>query len=468
MGVTAMGLVFWPLSFLFWNRPQRLLELALFGGIFSAASVLTLGGMGLQPSAAPSFCFIAYIGLQLLLGARFPMAGRVLHLCLPLLVIGAWTLAGSIILPRVFENQVLVWPQKLDAVGTQMLLAPSRGNYTQDCYVILNLVMFVLTSLFLMRREADLRRLLEIYILGGAVVCLIGAWEAAERLAHVPFPETFLYSNPGWAILNTQMTGPVPRINSTYPEPAACATALTGVLYATVWSVLRGYGGWITRAVVVLSALTLLATTSTTGYVALAAGIVMLFAYAIITHSPRLLRRLALFISVAVLFFGGATATLAVFAPDVIRAAQDVMTDTMDKKNSLSYKERSQKDADAMTAFYQTHGLGTGWGSNRSSSLIPSFLSTIGIVGLVGLLFADWQLLRAAIAALRASGRRQSTEAWVIEATICALLGRIMGNVVSGPSLGTLDLYILVAMLVAATVRLRAAGRQPASVGADG
>ena len=49
MGVTLLGAFLIPLCLLWWNRPERLIELTLIVGIFQAAAVATIGGLGSQP-----------------------------------------------------------------------------------------------------------------------------------------------------------------------------------------------------------------------------------------------------------------------------------------------------------------------------------------------------------------------------------------------------------------------------------
>jgi len=459
MGLTAMGLIFWPLSLIFFFRkdPQRLLELTVIGGVLQAAAVLVLGGLGLQPSMAPGMMFVAFMGLQLALGITFPGASRQIKFCVPLFLAFFWAILGSILLPRLFEGKVLVWPQKLDEIATRMPLSPQRGNMTQDAYLVLDLVIFIMTLLFLTRREADPRRLYLAYLMGAMLACVVGFWEMAHRLiGSIPFPKTLFYSNPGWAVLDTQMSGPVPRINSTFTEPAACATFLIGTLYSTVWSTLRGYGGWLTRLMMVMSVLCLLMTTSTTGYAAMLFGLMLLVIYAIVTRKRQLFRRLMMFIGAGVLCMGLTTLALAAFAPDVIKAASVVMLETQEKKQSASYEERTQKDTDSYQLALETYGLGTGWGSNRSSSLLPGFLSTIGIVGVLGLAVWNGRLFVTIFRTLRAVANEQSLDAWMIEATFTALLGRTVATLISGPVLGTMDFYVLLAVLVSSLMRIQA------------
>ncbi|MBS1103234.1 O-antigen ligase family protein [Gluconobacter sp. Dm-62] len=458
MGLTAMGLIFWPLSLLFFFRkdPQRLLELTLVGGVLQAAAVLVLGGLGLQPSMAPGMMFIAFMGLQLVLGITFPGAMRQIRFCAPLFLAFLWAILGSIIFPRLFEGKVLVWPQKLDEIAVRMPLSPQRGNMTQDAYLVLNLVMFVMTVLFLTRREADPSRLYRAYLIGAMLACVVGFWEMAHRLiGSIPFPKTLFYSNPGWAVLDTQMSGPVPRINSTFTEPAACATFLIGTLYSTVWSTLRGYGGWLTRLMLVMSVLCLLMTTSTTGYIAMLIGLMLLVIYALVSRKRQLFRRLMLFIGAGVLCMGFTTFALAAFAPDVIKGAAAVLLETQEKKQSASYEERTQKDTDSYQLALETYGLGTGWGSNRSSSLLPGFLSTIGVVGILALVVWNGRLFTTIFRTLKAAANEQSLDAWMIEATVTALLGRTIATLISGPVLGTMDFYVLLAVLVSSLVRIQ-------------
>ncbi|MBF0891970.1 hypothetical protein HKD28_11220 [Gluconobacter sp. LMG 1744] len=430
--------------------------MTLIGGIFQAAAVLVMGGLGLQPTMAPGMLFIAFMGLQFMLGVKFPAVGPTLKFCVPLFISFFWALLGSILLPRLFEGVVLVWPQKMDDVAARVPLAPTRGNMTQDCYLVLDLVMFVMTVFFLTRREADPRRLYNAYLLGAALACGIGFWEMAHRLVgSIPFPKELFYSNPGWAVLDGQMSGPVPRINATFTEPSSCATFLTGTLYSTVWSTLRGYGNWATRLMIFMSTLCLLMTTSTTGYVAMLAGLVLLIVYAVLSRERRLFRRLMMFIAGGIVCMGVTTLALTAFAPDVVKAASVVMLETQDKKQSASYEERTQKDADSYQLAFDTYGLGTGWGSDRSSSLLPGFLATIGVVGVLILVIWNGSLFLKIYRTIKAAAGERSLDAWMIEATFTALLGRTVATLISGPVLGTMDFYVMLAMLVSSLIRLQ-------------
>ncbi|GBR08182.1 hypothetical protein [Acetobacter oeni] len=457
MSLPLMGIILFPLCLIFWMKPARLLEILLIAGIFPAASALTLGGLAVQPSLVPGLAFLSYFFLQKLLGAKYPGETDVMRLCMPMIFATAWALFGSIAMPRLFHNQVLVWPQKQDAVGAQTLLAPSFGNITQDIYLFLNVLLMVCAAQYLTRYQVRLSRLYYAYLIAGWMVVFLCVWQFASRTAGVPFPKTFLYSNTGWAVLDSQVAGPVPRINASFSEPAACATYLVGVLFSTVWVTLKGYRVPRMKPLIAASALSICLTTSTTGFATVAAGALLLPIMVIVTGASRLLGRLGQLGMIAAVLLGIGGLVVATFVPKVVTAAQNVAAGTAEKKDSASYKERSQADADSLTEFFQTYGLGVGWGSNRSSSLIPGLLATVGIIGVAGLMMFDWRVVRAAGQAMQMAPG--SADCLVIEGMLAAVLGRLIAAIMSAPTIGMPDFYVMIGTVIAAITRIRLAAR---------
>jgi len=442
-----------PLCLIWWSKPDRLLALIMFTGLFPAASVVALGSLGIQPSLAPALAFMSYVVLQYLLRARYSGDRDALQGSVPFLLVVAWTVAGSMLLPRLFADAVLVWPQKNDSVGARVLLQPTFGNITQDCYLFLNAAVFLLAACYMTKRSFRIGQVYTVYIYGGWFLVGVCFWQMAHRLAHIPFPETLFYSNPSWAILNTQMAGPVPRINATFTEPAACASYLSGVIFSAIWLTVRGYRRPAVVWLIPAAILALMITTSTTGFAALAIGAMLLPAYALLSGSMNLFGRLAKLAMLGLGVAGVGVLVLLTVAPNIGPAAMAVVQGTASKQDSDSYRERSQADHDSMVLGLETFGLGAGWGSNRASSLIPSLVSTIGYFGVAGLLTADWLILRNA---MRMRHRApQSREGMVIDGMVAALLGRIVAACLSGPTLGMPDFYLMMALVVAATVRIR-------------
>ncbi|WP_323991512.1 hypothetical protein [Nguyenibacter sp. L1] len=452
MSVPVIGLVLMPLCLLLLRRPAGLLALLLLAGAFPAGAAVIFGGLGVQPALVPALAFMTYAGMQRLLGARYPGDTAARALYTPFVLTTAWAVVGSLVMPRLFMDRVWVWPQKNDGVAAQVLLAPNFGNISQDLYLVLDVALMVLAAGYLTRPDIRIDRLYRAYLWTGWVVFGLCVWQMAHRLAGVPFPDDVLYSNPGWSILSGQMAGPVPRINASFSEPAACASFLSGILYSTTWVVLQGYRLPMARLLLPASAIGLLFTTSTTGFATVAVGLCLLPLAAMATGSLRLAGRVVrlAIIGTAVACFG--VLIVAAVAPNVVPAAQIVIESTENKGDSQSYKERSMADTDALTVAAQTYGLGAGWGSVRASSLVPSLLSTVGVVGVVGLLVFDWCLLRGAMAARRVVP--PCPERLVIDGCLPALSGRMIAALFSGPTIGTADFYLLMAMVIAATARI--------------
>ncbi|NHO30963.1 hypothetical protein [Acetobacter fallax] len=463
MSLPLMGAILFPLCLIFWTKPSRLLEFLLIAGIFPAASALTLGGLAVQPSLVPGLAFLSYIVLQKMLGVRYPGQTDVMRLCAPMIFSTAWAIFGSLAMPRLFHNQVLVWPQKLDAFGARTLLAPSFGNVTQDIYLLLNVALMVYAAQYLTRYQVSIARMYYAFLVAGWMVVVLCVWQFAARTAGVPFPKTFLYSNTGWSVLDSQVAGPVPRINASFSEPAACATYLAGVLFSTVWVTLKGYRVRGVKPLIAASGLCLCLTTSTTGFATVAIGALLLPVMVVATGAARLLGRVGQLAMIAAVLLGVSGLVVATFIPKAVTGAQSVVSGTAEKKDSASYKERSQADADAVSEFVETYGLGVGWGSNRSSSLVPGLLATVGAIGVIGLMMFDWRVIRAAGWALKTMPG--CTECLVIEGMLAAVLGRLIAAIVSAPTIGMPDFYVMIAVAIAAVTRIRMAVRttgQPA------
>lgn len=452
MTVPIVGMILFPLCLLLWTRPVAMLHILLFAGVLPAAAALVIGGLGVQPAMLPALAFISFVLLQWIMGVRYPGDRTVMALCFPFILVVIWTVIGSLIMPRLFMNQVMVWPQKGDTVGGRVLLSPNFGNISQDIYLIINTALMVIAARFLTRTDVSIEKLYRSFLLSGWCVVIICAWQFAHRVAGLPYPDIFFYSNPGWAVLNTQMAGPVPRINASFSEPAACATFLCQILFSCVWIVLQGYSVAWAKWLIPASTLALASTTSTTGFATMAVGVCLLPVAIMLTGVTQLMGNMMRLAIGGAAVVGCGVLVLVTVAPQIVPAAQLVYQSTTEKQQSQSYQDRSQADRDSMALVGETYGLGVGWGSNRASSLIPSLLSTIGIIGGIGLLIFDGMLLRAAMRARRSVP--PGPDRLVIDGTLSALTGGIIAACISSPTLGLLDFYLLIAMLVSAIARV--------------
>ena len=445
--------MFLPLCLFYWRTPERLLQLVFIGAAFDAAAVLVLGGYGVTPGLLPALLFIGYFLLRLALGAGYPTGNGVLRVLTPFILVVIGALVSSLLMPRFFEGDIYVWPQKLSGFNVLTPLGPNAGNYTQDMYLIINAGLTVAASFYLVKIGANLNRLFNTYLCTGLMVVFISLWQFASNTVHVWFPTSFFLSNPGWALLADEAIGSVIRLSGPFSEPAALAGYLCGTVGASTWMVVNGDRRRLTRLVLVLSLGVLLLCTSTTGYAALAIMAAGLALYAFVVGSATLKKRVLVGLAGGGLVVAITVAAVPAVAPGVARQAVSVVNATLTKQQSSSYEGRTTTDLDSLYAAAESYGLGVGWGSNRSSSLIPGLAAGVGIWGVAGLL---WFVARI-LAHVRTAQRRVAVPElkMVIHGCAGALIGVVVSALLSGPSITSTDFYLLLALLIATAGRQR-------------
>ncbi len=401
----------------------------------------------------PLLLLVGNVTLQLILGVRYTGQRQALRCLFPMLLVVAWALVASIMLPQLFTGQVYVWPQKYDSPFVASIpLAPGLGNITQDIYLVANSALLFASALFCGRSEAEGRNLIRVFMLSGFLVAVISYWQFVSTIGNIPFPVEFFHSNPGWAQLNEQVSGGTNRINGSFEEPSALASFMFAVVSAMAWMVVKGHPGWAIRILLVLGVITILISTSTTGYAALAMLAVAMLLYAVISGSPLLLRRVIMGGLVLLFVFALGAATAITFSLRVQAVAQAVLAETLDKRESHSYDNRTTEDLDSLETVFPTYGLGVGWGSNRSSSLIPGLIAGLGVYG--GLLLV-WFVARV-IALVRQAGSivYLQSDRWIMDCTIGFTVGLIVANIISGPQIVAAEFYLMLGLLIGTCSRV--------------
>ena len=300
---------------------------------------------------------------------------------MPLIAAAGYALLTAVAMPRIFDDQVLVYPQKQEAGAETVLLHFGAGNLTQSAYLVIAVLFCVCAAIFIAGRLTAMRRIFDAFLIAGLLSAGIAFWQLAAKLTGLPFPDDFLHSNTGWAQLSGQSLGFLPRINGSYSEPAALASYMCAYVYCAGWLLAQGCRHRLLLPVFAACLLALVISTSTTGYVVAAFGVVLLLLCVLRGRHPQVTARLlraGLPVLAGVLVLA---AVLPAAAPQVITAAAAVMTSTLDKGQSASYDDRTQADQDSLAMAAQTYGLGVGFGSNRPSSLVPSLLSNVGVPG---------------------------------------------------------------------------------------
>jgi hypothetical protein len=458
---TTAGLVLLPLSLLWLNQPLRLLQLALVAAVFEAAAAVIVGGtFGLPLAMVPGLLFILYVVGQYLLGMRYPGEGLVLRAAVPLLLLLGYALLSVVLLPGAFEGKIMVVPQKLDPSGEIYVpLAFNAGNVTQSLYLTMNVGMAIVVALFVTRAAISYRSILRAYLLGGYVAVGIAFWQFASRVAGVPFPNDVFYSNSGWAIVE-QALGAVPRIQGPFSEPAGLAFYLSGLCFCCLWLCVRGHRLMRPELLLALAMLAMFLSTSTTGLVALGGGLPLVLLFAARKGDVKALGRSASTVVGLAVASAVALAPVLILKPDLLDSVSAVVEQTLSKTDSDSYEERSLADQMALATVGQTSGLGVGWGSFRSSSLVPGLLANAGVFGLAMVLWMAARLSRLAARAAVAS--RGHPGQVLVDGFSAALCGQLAAALLSAPTIGSLAFFLQLGCVIGAAARITIDSRSPA------
>lgn len=451
MHITVLGMLLLPLS-LFWiARPVRLLQLAFIASIFEAGAALLIGGsFGLPPAMVPGLLFIASIVLQYALGMRYPAEAPVLRAMTPLLALLGYALISEMVLPDAFAGKIMVWPQRPDLLQPSLVpLAFGSGNITQPLYLVMNVMVAIATALFMTRRSIPYRSLMSGYLLGGYIAVGLAFWQFAARVTGIPFIDDILYSNTGWAIVE-QNLGSVPRIQGPFSEPAGLAFYLSGLCFCCLWLSAQGHRMMRINLLLPLAILAMLLSTSTTGILTLAVGLpaTLLLAGFRTEINARLLRNTVMLMLCGIVVLG----PVFVLKPALMTSVSEVVTATLTKGDSDSYSERTGVDAAALASIAPTYGLGVGWGSFRTSSLIPGLLANAGLFGLAMVL---WLFMRVAKLAARAkAGVSGHPARCIIDGFSAALCGQLAAALLSAPTIGSLGFFLQLGCVVGGAARM--------------
>lgn len=449
MQLTAAGYIVLPLCLMFLFRQTVLLQLALVASVFDAASVIIFH-FGGEPFGLPGSLILGLVAVGILaldyrsltLRQAEWLAARVTW---PLVAFTILALAGAIILPRLFAGQFEVWPQNPGPASLPVALEPSGGNITQSLYLAANTVALVLVAFFACRPRIRPMAFVHAYLVGGYIAAGFVLWQVVSRQTGLYYPSDLLYSNPRWAILSTQAFGGIDRINGPFTEPAAVAGYFSGIAFACLRLYLARYRGFPVLPLLLLALISMLLSTSTTGLVIVAIVIATL----LLRSTQRGALGFGVAGAVAGIFLIGIVTYLA--APSVFANVEEVSSAVLheavlNKPESNSYEDRTTRDIDSLGVLGPSYGFGAGWGSVRSSSLVPGILANSGIPGLVLL---GWFAVRAG-RFVRSARRRAppgNTRA-ALDALSGAVLGGVCAALLAGPTINGIVFFLLLALMI--------------------
>jgi hypothetical protein len=384
--MTLLGAVFIPLAIAcFLLRPFYLLPLLVVASVFEAGSVFN-GRVGdFDYGISPFYLTEIFIVLRLLMLVLGPVKLRkvlpgkenpVRAIAWALLALWLWCFSSAFIMPHLFAGTLVYGPRSNDEDGF-VPLHWTLSNLAQAGYLTLN-VGTILYALHVVRTHRQAEQLIKALSLAVLVVVTIGFAQFLAAEAGLDFPYGTLNNNPSYAHGFDEDLGTVRRINSTFTEPSNAGSYLAAITCGLLASFLSGRRGvgWFLALLGVTA--TLFLTTSTTGFSALAMGACLLIVYFNPFREHRQGRKSSVFGWAIILGVFGAVGSVLLFTPDLLQAVQST---TVEKGESYSFWVRLANDVHSLEILIETYGLGVGLGGNRSSGLIPTMLSSVGIVG---------------------------------------------------------------------------------------
>jgi len=286
-----------------------------------------------------------------------------------------WSVVSAFIMPHLFAGVMVQSPRR----GSD-LFAPLQwnlSNLAQAMYLTLN-VAAVLYALQTIRTQQGSEQLLKAFYWAVFIVVTVGLAQSFALAVNLEFPYEIFNNNPAYTHGFDQEIEYVRRINSTFVEPSFAGSFLSAVAAGFLASFLSGRRGLLWFFAILGVVTVLLQTTATTGLAALAAMLCVL----IVFFNPLKKRGKSghsvakTWLAIGLIFC--VLGLILYLNPDLLEAATAV---TVQKLEGESFSSRLISDLFGLSVFVNTGTVGAGLGSSRSSSLVTTLLSTVGLVG---------------------------------------------------------------------------------------
>ena len=356
MSLTATGPILLLLAlYIFAFRPTDLPYYAVFFAPFSATAIVNFNSVGYKAggvgvTAASTFTLL-FFATQLVYG----FCGRQVR-------IGSGHLVqmGLLILLLVTAYVALLMNATM---GT--LVSPVT---THSVYLTLGVGATILFSLEF-SRDGGIDKAIRVARASAIVVCLWGLMQLICSITGIPYPSfIFNNSNSDFADMYAQSIGSFARIASVAVEPSVMAAGLMhfaafGITVLSREARLRTRSWYSAVGLVVL---TLLLSTSSTGYIGL-----------LVTALLVLLERPVIAILTGVPFLTLFLGILAVFP----KARDTLLASTINKTDSFSYVDRTSQMIFDYQLFQRQPLLGWGWGKAMNFNGALTLLCNVGVIG---------------------------------------------------------------------------------------
>ncbi len=435
----------------------RALLCAFLVAILLGAAAVFIGGPVSIPPGQLMLAFVAAgtlyrgEGVRLAINVlKFPQAGFWLA------ALVAYGVISAIFLPRLMAGWTDIVPlgtSQYAPTSAPVPLGPVSSNVTQSIYMVGNLICFALSAA-VASTEEGLRKLtvaLLVYAGGNVVFALldIATFSVGAQWLFDPI------RNGQYALHNEETIAGLKRIVGSFTEASVFARSTLGVLgfTATLWLCGR-YSLW-SGPLAVASFLFVVLSTSSSGLVALAPALVLLY-LTLLLHAgidPR--RPFALLVIIVAPLLALAAVLLVLINEPVLAVVRNYLDILIfNKTRSDSGVERGTWNMIGLENFVDTYGIGVGLGTARTSSFLVALLSNLGIAG---------TLFYMAFMARVAVGRRSEFRTYVGDVKVAARNGCLCLLMADVLAASTVDQGLLFYVLAAAACAMTGGceARQP-------
>jgi len=369
---TITGVIFFCCgAYCFLCQEDSLLGLLIISSVFEASSAINIAERGIQPYYLIAGFIIARALVNRALGVhsnrRMPQGNW-------LMLFAVIAVGSAFMCPIIFKG-IPVYDPKVgidDGLFIRPPLQFGMNNVIQAGY----LACHIATAFALVAIKVSTTKTRKAFLWAFYIEFFFLSAESLCQLAGINFPLWLVLNNPGYSLWENSMEAYGTRNPGTFAEPSLAGAFL--VLYCVGF--LAEYlarKGRVFRVIVAMLASGLVASSSSIFTLCLV-PIPLLVRYSPF-RSPwyinlRQARRIVwiLFILFAPLVF------VLLFSSGY----REVLTTlTVSKGESGSFINRTASDLYGLQLLLQTYGIGVGLGSSRSSSLITTLLSNVGIAG---------------------------------------------------------------------------------------
>ena len=371
-----------------------------------------------------------------------------------------YSTAGAFIMPRLFAGATNAFVAGRATGVVEVALAPNSGNITQTGYFILGALTFLILSSRLARGE-PLALLRDGFFALATINALTGVLDLGAKMAGAG--DVFMpIRTATFAYLTEVEQAGFWRINGLYSEASAYggATLASLAFTFTYWA----HGG--SRRALLLSAILfilLVLSTSSTAYGGLAILIVPVAASLIASVMRGQLESSGMVVLACIIVAATTIIFVSLYDPKILDPLQHLFqTTVLDKSDSESGRERAYWNERSLLSFYETFGLGIGFGSSRASNWLIAMISQLGAVGAL----LQFSLL---IPFLRRPRRPQRSspahDSFVLHRSLCAcVFGTLVTAIVGG---GAADPGLLFFVALAGVLACQASLSRSPWLGSD-